>query len=180
MPKWREFRAGMQFVQVEVKKQLLTRKHLRNMTTFQNQRTGQRRTHSGAGPFSRLIDEILSTNLGDVIDSAFVATKPFVNMLETGSAFELHVAAPGLSKGDFKLEVREGLLHVSVDTEAQSPVAGTEFRSKEFDYHHFNRTFRLNDLVDTEAISARYDNGILVVSLPKKAKETWKKEIRVD
>lgn len=150
------------------------------MTAQQHQQTHQRRQHMGTGPFSRWIDEILNTNLGDVFDSAFVATKPFVNVYESEAAYELVIAAPGLSKEAFKLEMKENMLHISADVSAQPVSEGTELRSKEFDFNKFHRIFRISEQVDPARITAKYENGLLNVSMPKRDKDTWKKEIPVE
>jgi len=148
------------------------------MTTQQNY-THRKRHHTGDAPFSRFIDELLNTNLGDAIESVFIANRALVNVLESESAFEVHVAAPGLTKSDFKLEVKEGILHISASHTVQKE-EGKEFRSKEFDFSNFHRTFRLDERVDAEKIIAKCEQGVLVVTLPKHAKEAWKKEIHVD
>jgi HSP20 family protein len=145
------------------------------MTTHQNHRTG--RKHHTGGSFSKMFEDLMNSSLSEVIDSAFVATKPFVNVHEHDAAFEMHVAAPGLNKSDFKIEVRNGMLHISAD---QSGSDDAEIKTKEFDFGQFTRTFRLSDKVDADHISARYENGILIVSLPKRVKESWHKEIKVD
>ena len=122
----------------------------------------------------------LDSVAGDVIDSAFVATKPFVNVVENDKAFEMHVAAPGLRKSDFKIEVRNGMLHVSTVESVEKATPESEMRSKEFDFTSFTRSFKMNERVDPENISARYEEGILVITLPKRVKDSWNKEIKID
>lgn len=156
---------------------LVTIKTLTVMTTQQNHKH-KRHHHMGSAPFSRFIEDILNTNLGEAIESAFVANRAFVNVLENDGAFEIHVAAPGLNKSDFKLEVKEGLLHVSAERGTQS-TGGQTFRTKEFDFGNFHRSFRLDERVDPEKISAKYENGVLVVTLTKRVKDSWKKDIPV-
>lgn len=148
------------------------------MTTQQNY-THRKHRPMGSAPFSRFIEDLLNTNLGDAIENVLMANRAFVNVLESDAAFDVQVAAPGLSKTDFKIEVKDGLLHISATRTAQ-PSEGVEFRSREFDFSNFHRTIRLDERVDSEKISAKYENGVLVVTLPKRMKEEWKKEIRVD
>lgn len=149
------------------------------MTTYQNHFTHKKHRPAGDAPFSRFIDELLNTSLGDAIGNVWTANRAFVNVLESDEAFELHVAAPGLQKSDFKLEVKDGMLHISVARDPQQE-SSREFRSKEFDFSRFHRTFKLDERINVANIAARYENGILVVTLPKRAKETWKKQINVD
>ncbi len=147
------------------------------MTTQQND-THKKHRHMGSAPFSKFIEDLLNTNLGDAFEHAFTANKAFVNVIESDTAFEVHVAAPGLAKSDFKLEVKEGLLHISSARTAQ-PLEGYTFRSKEFDFSNFHRTFRLDERVDADKITAKYENGVLVVTLAKRVKDSWKKDIPV-
>jgi HSP20 family protein len=132
------------------------------------------------GGFSKMFEDLMNSSIGEVIDSAFVATKPFVNVVEHDGAFEIHVAAPGLTKSDFKIEVRNGMLHVSAGSTDQTKSGSAEIKSKEFDFSQFTRTFRLSEKVDADKISASYDNGILIVRLPKRVEDSWNKEIKVD
>ena len=150
------------------------------MTTQQSYRTHSRNRQGTSQPFSKFIEDLLNTNLGDAIENAFMANRAFINVLESDAAFELHVAAPGLAKTDFKLEAKDGMLHVSAErAEVQLP-EGVEVRSKEFDFGKFHRTFRLDERIDAGRISAKYDQGVLIITLPKREKDAWKKEIPVD
>ena len=142
--------------------------------------TNKKHSHAGSAPFSKFVEDLLNTNLGDALENAFIANRAFVNVLESGEAYQLHVAAPGLTKNDFKLEVKEGMLHISVSGDSQAPAEGIEYRSKEFDFSKFHRAFRLDERVDAEKITAVYESGILTVNLPKRQKDSWKKEIHVD
>jgi len=148
--------------------------------TTQQHRFSDRKYGYKSAPFSRFIEDILNTNLGDVIENAFVANRAFLNVYESDASFDLHIAAPGLVKSDFKLEVKDGLLHVSADKTSTEPTPGVEVRSREFDFGKFHRTFRLDERVNTDQITAKYEAGVLIITVPKRTKDTWKKEIRVD
>lgn len=148
------------------------------MTTHQNHSNEKTRYHRTSGSFSQMIEDLMNSSLSDVFDSAFASTRPHVNVKETDHQFELHVAAPGLNKSDFTLEMKEGMLHISADAGKES--SDTEaYKSREFDYSKFKRVFRVSEKVDTGRISARYDNGILVVTLPKRPADSMKKDIPV-
>ena len=148
------------------------------MTTQQGQRT--RHSHRASQPFSKFIEDLLNTSLGDAIEGAFMVNRAFVNVLESENAFELHVAAPGLQKSDFKLEAKEGMLHVYAERASEPLPEGVKVRSKEFDFGKFHRTYRLDEHIDATQITARYENGVLVITLPKREKDAWKREIHVD
>lgn len=99
-------------------------------------------------------------------------TAPLVNVKENEKEFLLEVAAPGLQKEDFKLQVEDGVLSISAEIKTQSETdENTKYTRKEFSYQSFRKSFTLNkENVDTENIVAKYENGILNVSIPKKVK----------
>ena len=93
---------------------------------------------------------------------------PAVNIIEADDHFDIQLAAPGMKKSNFQIEVEEGVLIISSDTDTQSDKTETCFTLKEFGYHSFKRSFNIPDTVNVDRISATYKEGILTVSLPKK------------
>tara|TARA_A100001015_G_scaffold11254_1_gene13452 strand:- start:155 stop:571 length:417 start_codon:yes stop_codon:yes gene_type:complete len=93
---------------------------------------------------------------------------PAVNIIEADDHFDIQLATPGMKKSDFQIEVEEGVLIISSDTDTQSNETETSFTRKEFDYHSFKRSFNIPDTIYVDRISATYKEGILTVSLPKK------------
>jgi HSP20 family protein len=89
---------------------------------------------------------------------------PPANIKETSSTYELEVNAPGRNKEDIKINLEKGLLTVSYEQKQEEE----KLIRKEFNYQSFKRSFSLDDKINAEAIEARYENGILKVSLPKK------------
>jgi HSP20 family molecular chaperone IbpA len=77
------------------------------------------------------------------------------------------------------LEVKDRVLHISASRN-QTQSEGTTIRSKEFDFGNFQRALKLDDRIDPENIHARYENGVLVITLAKRVKDSWKKEIHID
>jgi len=104
---------------------------------------------------------------------------PAVNVKETDASFEVALAVPGLTKEDFKLAVEDDRLTISAKQETQSEDSNERFTRKEFNFQSFERSFLLPDNVNSEAISASYENGILKVELPKVEPEVIKREIVV-
>lgn len=98
-----------------------------------------------------------------------VAVQPAVNILETANGFRLEVAAPGLGKEDFKVNVEKNLLTISAQKENVRVEEGVKVYRREFAYGAFERVFRLPDNIDTDTVQAHFNNGILYVSLNKKA-----------
>lgn len=98
-------------------------------------------------------------------------TTPAVNVKEDETKFLLEVAAPGLQKENFKVELEDNLLTISAEqkTENTETDEKTKFTRKEFSYSTFKRSFSLDEeTVDAENIEAKYENGILNISIPKK------------
>ena len=93
---------------------------------------------------------------------------PAVNIIEVGDHFDIQLATPGMKKSDFQIEVEEGVLIISSDTDIQSNETETSFTRREFGYHSFKRSFNIPDTINVDRISASYKEGILTVSLPKK------------
>jgi len=96
-------------------------------------------------------------------------TLPSVNIKENKDAFLVEVAAPGFEKSDFKIELNNDLLTISSEKEIKDEVKDNERISKqEFSYQSFKRAFTLPELVEDDQISAKYENGILAIIIPKK------------
>lgn len=93
---------------------------------------------------------------------------PDANIIENGNNYQVELAAPGLDRKDFKVEVKDGILTVSAEKEEEKKEEGKNFRRREFFYNSFTRSFALPENLLTEKIDAKYDDGILRLTLPKK------------
>ncbi len=94
-----------------------------------------------------------------------------VNIKEDADKYELHLVAPGLQKEDFKISVEKNTLTLSYDKQEETKENSEKWLRQEYKMTSFKRNFSLNDKIDAAGISAQYDNGVLVVTLPKKEKE---------
>ncbi|HEY4617248.1 MAG TPA: Hsp20/alpha crystallin family protein [Flavobacterium sp.] len=108
---------------------------------------------------------------------------PSVNLKETDKKIEIELAAPGLKKEDFKVEIDNNMLSISSEKEQEKEETrkkGNYYR-KEFNYQSFRRSFSLPDYADENKISANYKDGILHVEIDKKegAKQTMAKTIAI-
>ncbi len=115
---------------------------------------------------------------------SFVNTQlPAVNIREDDEAFIVEVAAPGLDKKDFSVELNEDLLIISSHKETEEEKKVNErILKKEFSYQSFTRTFHLpEEGIDREKITAKYENGILTIVIPKVEEKKVKpsKEIKI-
>ncbi len=96
-------------------------------------------------------------------------TLPSVNIKESSDNFEVEVAAPGLGKTDFNIELNHDVLTISSDKKVENETKeGQNFTRREFSYQSFSRSFTLPNTADSDKIQAKYDNGILTVVIPKK------------
>ncbi|MGA8854672.1 MAG: Hsp20/alpha crystallin family protein, partial [Christiangramia sp.] len=95
---------------------------------------------------------------------------PAVNIMETEDSFNVEVAAPGMNKEDFNIELDKDVLTISSEekNENETTDKNGRFTRKEFSYSTFKRAFSLPDSVDSAKISAAYNNGVLEIALPKK------------
>lgn len=96
-------------------------------------------------------------------------TLPSVNIKEGNDGFVVEVAAPGLEKEDFKISIDRGVLNISSEKSLENESKNEErFTRREFSYQSFCRSFSLPDSADSDKIGAKYEKGILYVSIPKK------------
>ncbi|MFN2439446.1 MAG: Hsp20/alpha crystallin family protein [Chitinophagaceae bacterium] len=97
-------------------------------------------------------------------------TIPAVNIKETSDNFEVEVAAPGMTKKDFKVQLDGNMLTISSEkTSEKEQNDDVKYSSREYNYQSFSRTFNLQkDVVDTEKLVAKYEDGVLRLLIPKK------------
>ena len=99
------------------------------------------------------------------------ATLPAVNVRETNDDFVIEVAAPGMNRDDFKVELDNNLLSISAELEEKNDTSDQNraYNRREFNYQSFQRSFSLpENKVEGTKISAKYKDGILHVTVPKK------------
>jgi len=92
--------------------------------------------------------------------------RPPVNVQEHSDRYELFVFAPGLSKADFQITLQGDVLTIAVKKQ-QTEEQSTNWTRREYQPGAFERQFVLNEKIDRENISARYEDGVLVVSMAK-------------
>jgi HSP20 family protein len=92
---------------------------------------------------------------------------PPANIVETSKEFKLDLSVPGMKKDDFKIDVEDGVLTITSEREEEKNETEKNYRRREFSYSSFTRTFSLPDNVDENKINAKYDNGMLQITIPK-------------
>lgn len=108
-------------------------------------------------------------------------SRPAVNIVESDKAYTIELLAAGLSKDDFKIAIEKDLLTISFEKKEMADENTEKYIRKEFATSSFKRSFTLNDRLNSDAISARYENGILAVEIPKaEVKEVKIKEVIIN
>ena len=122
--------------------------------------------------YPSLFDRFIENDMFDWTNKNFSNTNttlPSVNIKESLDAFEVEVAAPGFEKTDFNIEQNNDILTVSSEKKIEKETKDNEqFTKKEFSYQSFSRSFTLPVTVESEKITAKYENGILKIVIPKK------------
>lgn len=130
-------------------------------------------------PSTNLFDDFLTrdlfNNLSDWNNEG--VSVPRVNIVETNDDFQVEMAAPGMRKEDFHIELDNDMLIIKAETRNEMEDNDQNYARREFNYQSFRRSFYLPNTVETEKIKAKYKDGILSLSIPKK-EEAKKKPIK--
>ena len=106
---------------------------------------------------------------------------PAVNITEQKNDYLVSLAVPGMKKEDFKIDVDGNMLTISSEKEETKEEKDKKFTRKEYNYSSFSRSFTLPDEVNKEKIDAKYEDGVLKISLPRReeVKKPTAKQIAV-
>ena len=119
----------------------------------------------------------LMPGFNDVFESIFndtffndrtIARVPAVNISETAESYSLELAAPGLKKQDFKINVDNNALNISVEQQTENTDNNRTYNKREYSYSSFVRSFTLPEFADESRIEAAYEDGILKIDIAKK------------
>ena len=131
--------------------------------------------------FTSLWEDLLNKDLLEW-DGDLTASTPSVNVRETDKDFRIELAAPGMKKDDFNIELQNNVLTISTEKKEQKEekLEG-KFLRREYSYRAFQRSFALPENCERDSIKATYTDGILNISLNKKYVEatTTSKKIQV-
>ena len=126
-----------------------------------------------------VFDDVFGNGIGDFMGTDFATNVPSVNISETENGYHLEIAAPGLKKEDFTVSLDKNRLTVSAEKSTQHETTEAKFTRREFNYSSFNRSFELPKTVDRDQILARYEDGVLTLTVPKKAEVVKEEKGRV-
>lgn len=132
-------------------------------------------------PTLKTLDSFLDNLLNDLpVNRNNGINFPAVNIAETNDAYELEFNVPGRKKEDFKITVDKNILTVSFEKKEEQKDETKQFIKKEFVTQSFKRSFTLDEKVNADDINAKYEDGLLLLTLPKKEEvKVLPKEISV-
>ncbi|MNK03294.1 Spore protein SP21 [compost metagenome] len=117
-------------------------------------------------PFvNTVFDNLFNDNF---ISDRLISRVPAVNISESEKSFKVEMAAPGLDKSDFKINVDKNLITISAEKKEETVSEEKLYSKKEFNYSSFSRSFTLPETVDYSNIEAAYEGGILILTVGKK------------
>lgn len=128
-----------------------------------------------------LVDEFFGRDFLGNFDEQTGVNMPAVNIIEEKDDFSIEVAAPGLDKKDFKIDLDHNVLTISSEKKDEKKEEDKKFMRREFSYTSFKRSFTLPNTVDAEKIEAKHKDGVLSITMPKKeeAKEKPARQIKI-
>ena len=124
------------------------------------------------GPKGNAVHPFFNDVFDSLINDSFLSDKlaskvPAVNIAETENEFHIEVAAPGLNKEDFKINLDKNLLSISAEKKVEN-TEGKKYSKKEYNYNSFVRSFTLPESADYTKIDAAYADGILTLKVAKR------------
>ncbi len=125
--------------------------------------------------FEDLFDEMIHAN-GRAGNKSFM---PAVNITDKKESYQIELAVPGFTKENFSLAVEKNLLTISGEKAVEEKKEEEKVTRKEFHYAAFKRSFTLPKNVVSESIAAKYENGILVIEIPKNEEAKEKAPISI-
>lgn len=123
------------------------------------------KTRNTAPYFNNVFDSLFSDALNK---NQGVNKVPHVNIYEGANEYKIELAAPGLNKEDFKIDLKNDNLSIWVEKKAENTEVQKDYTRVEFAYTSFARSFVLPEGVDADKITAEYTNGILYLTIGKK------------
>ncbi|MDE0470558.1 MAG: Hsp20/alpha crystallin family protein [Ekhidna sp.] len=126
--------------------------------------------------FRNFVDRLFSDEFAGGSVPSF---SPKVDIAESEKEYEIQLHVPGVKKTDFNIDLNEDQLTISGERKFDNEQKEKNFHSVESYYGSFSRTFYLPEIVNRERVNAKYENGILVVTLPKDEKKAAIKQITV-
>jgi HSP20 family protein len=130
-------------------------------------------------PFQTLVDDVMNSSISDLFGNAVTTREPFANISETEDAFVIEVLAPGLEKSDFSVTVEEDKLVINVNKAKEDQATNAKIIKQEWSFNKWTRKFNLGNTADLSNVEAKYELGILSVTIAKLRTNTYKNTIEI-
>ena len=132
-------------------------------------------------PTLKNLDSFLDSLLNDVPSTNdYRMNFPAVNIVETNDDYQLEFNVPGRKKDDFKITIDKNILTVSFEKKEEEKDESKKVIKREFITQSFKRSFTLDEKINADEINAKYEDGLLLLTLPKKEEvKVLPKEIAV-
>ncbi|MCK5537412.1 MAG: Hsp20/alpha crystallin family protein [Bacteroidales bacterium] len=139
-----------------------------------------RRNYNDWPSISNLFDDFFSGDYADLSKDNQLATVPSVNISELSNKYKIELAAPGVTKDDFNIDLENNVLSIFTEKKEAEDVKESEYTKREFYYSNFRRSFTLPDTADIDGVTANYVNGVLYVEIAKKSEAVIKPKRSID
>lgn len=148
-----------------------------NTIKFKTMTPSTQKNRPVLGRFPSFFDEFFN----DFQSASLPHTRvPAVNVKESDNSYELEIAAPGMQKDEFNVEVDNDMLIISGEVKQESQSEDEKYTRKEFSFQSFKRSFSLpENSINIESIEAKYTDGILRITLPKLREQAHKNNRRI-
>ncbi len=129
---------------------------------------------------SSIFDSMFS-DMGSRLPSRIGVTIPSANIKETDKEYQIELAAPGLRRQDFHVDLNNNLLTIRAEKEDEKEEEEDDYSRKEYVYNSFSRSFQLPSNTVADKIDAKYVDGVLRIHIPKKeiSQQKTRKQINV-
>ncbi|MDB4902250.1 MAG: Hsp20/alpha crystallin family protein [Mucilaginibacter sp.] len=122
-----------------------------------------------SGLLSPVFNDIFENFFNDAfVSDRMVSRVPAVNISETDGHYHIELAAPGLKKKDFKLNLDRNVLTISAEKQTEQTENDKKYNKREYSYSSFVRSFTLPDSADDKSIEAEYTDGVLKINVAKR------------
>ena len=145
------------------------------------------REHFGFEPIDKVFDEIFNSMASPEWKQTFGVTPfknnayPKVNVVDYNDKVEIEAELAGYSKSDISVEVVEdGILCVSGEKSSKTESGDKKYLHQELKRSHFSRSFTLGDQLDQKSVSAKFEDGILYVTIKKMQKTEPQQRTKVE
>ncbi|MCX2738540.1 Hsp20/alpha crystallin family protein [Pontibacter anaerobius] len=126
--------------------------------------------------FSSMLDRFFNESVNSRSFSGFT---PHVDACETERGYEIEAALPGVKKEDISIDFQESKLTITGERKLEKKEEGRRYHMLETQYGSFTRSFYLPDNVNPDKITAEFNDGILLVNIPKDEQKTMKRQINI-